>query len=526
MTDPKGSAVTDRLRLNEDRYRSFVDNSTEGIWCMEFGDPLSLDLAEEDLVTEIYDRAWMVEANDAFAQMYGFDSTQEMGKWRLKDFLPLDSTTMEMIRTAVRSDFRVFDLETVETDREGNSRVFLNNLDGQIQEGKLLRIWGTQRDATASRVLEEQMRLQAAAIEALDSGCIIVDARAEDMPIVYVNAGFTKMTGYLRSEVLGHNCRFLQGTNTDPETRRAIRDAIARGEAFDGEILNYRKDGKPFWNHLKISPVRNESGEVIHFVGTQADVTRRRQREAELGELTRQLAHAVRLGTMGELTAAIAHEISQPLTAIASNARAARRFLAGPDPKSTEIEEILDDIVADDERAAAVMQRIRALLTPQEVSRGAHQLEDLILEAVELLQSEAILKNVVLEVDLEEGLPPVFCDGIQVQQVVINLIKNGCEAMEEVKRDDARLDLRATRDGTEEIRVSLQDSGPGLGKTRPDDLFTPFTTTKRNGMGMGLSISRTIIESHGGRIWGCENPSRGATFHFTLPIAAATKDHL
>lgn len=520
-----GALVRRRSRSEIDvsaqRYRSFVENSTEGIWCMEFGDPLSLDLAEEDLITEIYDRARMVECNDAFARMYGFQSASEMGLWRFKEFLPPDSQTMEVIRAAYHADFKAPDLESVERDRDGNPRIFLNNLDGQVANGKLVRIWGTQRDVTEKRAQQAQTRLQSAAIEAFDFGCIIVDARAEDMPIVYANQGFTKLTGYTREEVLGTNCRFLQGGDTDPQSRAAIGEALARGQRFDSELLNYRKDGTPFWNHMRIAPVRDANGEVTHFVGIQTDVTHRRQREARLTELQAQLAHVTRLNTMGEVSAAVAHEINQPLTAITSNARAARRFLAGSEDVPAEVTEILEDISNDGLRAAAVCQRLRALVSPHGISGSANRLDELILEVVDLLRSDAILRRLDLEVELGDSVPPVWCDAVQLQQVVINLVLNACEAMQDTPTEHRRLVITTAREGAEAARVSVRDSGPGFGETQPQDLFLPFKTTKPDGMGMGLSISQTIIEAHGGRIWGCENPDGGSTFHFTLPLASA-----
>lgn len=384
---------------SEERYRSFVENSAEGMWCMEFGGPISLDLPGEEIVTEIYNRGYMVEANDAFAQTYGYESASEMGVWRLKDRLPKTAETMEVIRAAVKSDFICEDLQTVELDRDGNRRIILNNLDGQVEGGKLVRIWGTQRD-----------------------------------------------------------------------------------------------------------------------------VTDLRRQEKELSDLKNQLARVVRLGTLGELTAAVAHEIGQPLAAIGANAEAAKRFLESPDPNLTEVSEILEDIIEDDLRAAAVTQRMRALLSAQETPRSSFRIEDLVQSVSKLLRSDTIFRNVELSLELEEDLPCVWCDAVQIQQVVINLVLNGCEAMEEVEPEDRRIVIRVARESAEQIRVSVEDCGNGLGGTSAEKLFAPFETSKPRGLGMGLSISRTIVKNHGGRIWGDENPDGGATFHFTLPIADAAAE--
>ena len=398
-----GALARSRLfseRLQSDlRYRSFVSNSAEGMWCLEFGDALSLEGAEEEIAAAVYERGHIVEANDAFAQDYGYESAEEMGTWRIKDHFERNSQTMEMLRSAVRTGFRQQDLETVEFDREGNTRIFLNNLDGQIEDGHLLRIWGTARDITDSR-----------------------------------------------------------------------------------------------------------------------------QQEDEFQEVKRQLTRAVRVGTMGELSAAITHEIGQPLAAIATNARAAQRFLEGPDPNLGEISEILEDIITDDLRAAAVSQNIRAMVSAQETPRAMVGVGDLVHSVIEILRNDATLRGIELDLDLEEGLPPVWCDGVQVQQVIINLVLNGCEAMEEARSEDRRLVLRAIREGSEDVRVSVRDFGIGFQGRPPDDLFQPFETSKPTGLGMGLSISRTIIESHGGRICGDEHPNGGVTFHFTLPTASPSEE--
>ena len=186
------------------------------------------------------------------------------------------------------------------------------------------------------------------------------------------------------------------------------------------------------------------------------------------------------------------------------------------------VSEILEDIIVDNQRAAAVSQNIRALVATRETPRETLDVGDLVLSVIEILRSDAIFKNIEIALNLEEGMPPVLCDGVQIQQVIINLVLNGCEAMEETPPEDRRLALGLVRDGTDSVRVSVRDSGAGFEGRSPADFFEPFETSKGTGLGMGLSISRTIVESHGGEIWGVENPERGATFFFTLPTASGS----
>ena len=505
------------LSLSEERHRSFVQLSAEGTWCLEFGKPLALDRSEDEVIEELYEQARMVETNDAFARMYGFDTAEEMGLWRLKEFLAPDSSTMTMIRIAHRANYKTSDLQTHERDREGNSKIFLNNINGQIRDGRLLRIWGTQRDVTALRAFEQRTQLQSAILEAFDSGCIVADALAEDMPIVYVNDAFTRITGYSAAEVLGRNCRFLQGDGTDPGSKIAMRDALANSNVFHGEILNYRKDGTPFWNDLQLFPVRDASGTVTQYVGIQSDTTQRRSRAQELEQFKNQLALVARRATMGELTGALAHELNQPLTAIAANTGVAQRLLEAAEPDLREMAAILDDIAADDSRAAQVVHGMRALLTPQEAPWEDLRLAELIHQVTELLRSETIVRRVSLSLDLEADLPEARGDAVQIQQVLVNLILNACEASRDSPAERRRVIVGAAVEGDEELRVFVKDLGPGLGDMPPEELFEPFKTTKADGMGMGLAISRRLVEAHGGRLEGRENPNGGATFRFTLP---------
>ena len=511
----------DEVQLSEHRARNFVSNSQEAIWCMEFGEPLSLDLPEEEAIEQFYRRGRMVETNDAMARIYGFADAEEMGEWTVADYFDRDSeATRESMLAMVRAGYRIAGVETIEAPPGGTPGVYSNNLLPEIVDGRLVRLWGTSRDVTDVRRAEEQLRPRSAAIEAMSSGCLVVDARTEEMPIVYANPGFLAMTGYELEEVLGVNCRFLQGSDTDPATRKEIRDALAGSGTFEGEILNYRKDGTPFWNHLRISPVRDSAGAVTHFVGIQTDVSKRREQEQDLGELRDELAHVARVATMGQLTGAIAHEINQPLTAIVSNALAGRRFLEAGEPDLVEVGEILGDMEADGRRAAEVMERTRALLERHETRVATVDLNGAITQVTALLHSEAVSRNIELELELDEDLPPARCDAVQMQQVLLNLILNGCEAMSDTPRNHRRLTVGTACDG-DMIRVSVRDRGSGFREADPEELFVPYYTDKENGLGMGLAISRSIVEAHGGRIWARQDPRRGATFLFTLPAERA-----
>jgi two-component system, LuxR family, sensor kinase FixL len=231
-----------------------------------------------------------------------------------------------------------------------------------------------------------------------------------------------------------------------------------------------------------------------------------------------ELTHLTRVATLGELTASLAHEINQPLAAILSNAQAAQRFLSGSARDLDEVRDILEDIVRDDKRASEVIRRLRELLRRQGTRNEPLHVDDVIRDTLRLVRGDLIVRQVTVATELAHGLPPVLGDRIQLQQVLLNLILNGCDAMMNLEPNARRLEIRTQKQDDRFVRVSVRDFGIGLDQNQLARLFEPFYTTKPEGLGMGLSISRSIIEAHGGLLRAASNPDQGATFHFELPI--------
>ena len=250
-----------------------------------------------------------------------------------------------------------------------------------------------------------------------------------------------------------------------------------------------------------------------------ANILSRRRSELEAQRLRRDLAHVGRVSTLGELTASLAHELNQPLTAILSNAQAAQRILEADAANLTEVSAILKDIVEDDKRAAAVIHRLRGLLKKGDLEPSTLDLNELVSEVARLVNSDMIARDVLLRLELAPDLPPVRGDRVQLQQVVLNLILNGLDAVQESPARDRALVLRTDRDGPEGVRVSVRDSGVGVREADLDHIFQAFYTTKAHGLGMGLAIARSIVEAHGGRLEAQNNADGGATFSFTLAIS-------
>lgn len=235
-------------------------------------------------------------------------------------------------------------------------------------------------------------------------------------------------------------------------------------------------------------------------------------------EVQAELAHASRVAAMGQLTASIAHEVKQPIAATVANAQAALRFLASEPVDLDEIRQIFDDIVKDGKRASEVFDRIRDLTKKTPPQQDLFAINEAIREVIELTHSEAVRNSVSVETQLAEGLPLIAADRIQLQQVVLNLIVNAIQAMSGSARDIRNLNISTANTASEGVLVAVRDSGPGLTPENVERLFEPFYTTKPGGMGMGLSISRSIIEAHGGRLTATANTPHGAIFQFTLPL--------
>lgn len=297
---------------------------------------------------------------------------------------------------------------------------------------------------------------------------------------------------------------------------RSWNDAL-KGARYDIEhrIL---VDGAVKWVREKARVEFSDSGTPLRGLGIVQDITGRKQAEQEQYMLRRQLTHVSRLTTAGELTAALAHEISQPLAAILANAQAARHILNDEKPDMDELHAILDDIISDDTRAREVIKRIRSLLRKESAKSGRMDINRVIEDALKLVERESRFRRITVRSALAQGLPPVTADPIQIGQVVVNLVLNAMDAIGEDSEPPRDVTVESRMNGETEIVVSVRDTGKGIGEEALRSVFDPFYTTKEDGLGLGLAISRSIIESHGGRLSAADNPGRGATFSFSLPV--------
>jgi PAS domain S-box-containing protein len=307
---------------------------------------------------------------------------------------------------------------------------------------------------------------------------------------------------------------------THPDDRARVQQTLDR-TAQEKTDLDFERrllmpDGTIKNIHIVGHPVFDESGDFVEFVGTVMDVTERTRAEEE----RQALAHANRIATMGQLTASIAHEVNQPIAAARNNAASALRFLSRSPPDLEEVREALDCVVSDVDRAGNVIGGIRKLITKTPAPPDDRfDFNDAIREMIVLTRGEALKNGVSVQTHLE-GLPLVQGDRVQLQQVVLNLILNAVEAMSLVDGARRELSISTERRGTGEVLVAVRDSGPGIDPEHLERVFESFFTTKSSGIGLGLSICRSIIDAHGGRLWAAANEPRGAAFQFTLPVGS------
>lgn len=296
-------------------------------------------------------------------------------------------------------------------------------------------------------------------------------------------------------------------------TGRALRDRTD----FEHGYRLLMPDGSIKHVHVRAHAVRDASS-GIDFVGAVSDVTARKQAEAALHEAQMNLAHVTRVTALGEFAASIAHEVNQPLAAVVTNAAACLRWLDREPANLKEVRSTVQSIVADGNRAGEVIQRVRALVNKTDDQKAPLQINDVVNEVTSLVQHELFSHRVALRLELAPALPLVLADRIQLQQVILNLVINGIEAMQPVKDRPRELVIRTRQDETSQVLVTVSDDGVGVAAENADRLFDAFFTTKSGGMGMGLSICRSIVNAHGGRLSASGNAGPGATFQFTLPL--------
>jgi two-component system sensor kinase FixL len=394
-------------------------------------------------------------------------------------------------------------------------------------EGRLRQVVVAAQDIAKTRgviaELGEAMDRYQGILDTAVDGIITINQRGL---IETFNRAAERIFGYRAAEVIGHNVSMLMPPPHRDQHDQYIDDYLrTRRKKIIGigrEVEGLRKDGTVFPLELAVGEVSTPAGRI--FTGIIRDITDRREAEAEARRRLKEFAHLMRMRSMGELASGLAHEVNQPLTAIISNAQACLRMINANRADPELIRDALQQIARQGERAGEVIRRLRKYVEKGELEKVPSDLNVSVVEVLELLKHELETHHVEVKLEVEPDLPSVPADRVQIEQVMINLIRNAVDAMAASDANPARLYIgtrRGSHSGVAGIQISVRDTGPGISTEASGKLFEPFFSTKPDGLGQGLTICRRIIEAHGGRIWAEPVQPHGAAFHFWLPISAA-----
>ena len=384
-----------------------------------------------------------------------------------------------------------------------------------------VRLMGLLVDVT------EQTRRQAEILAILDTAVDAIIMIDETGRVETFNSAAMTLFGYTQDEIIGQPVTMLMPephrTRHDDYMQRYLNTGEKQIIGIGRELEARTKTGERVPIYLAVSEIHLQGRR--RFTGIIRDLSEQHAAREALAEQRERLAHVGRLSTMGEMTASIAHEINQPLTAIAMYAQSSIKLIQKGDADLDKLATALEKLNTQSLRAGAIIERIQRFARAQESQREPLNLNGLLKELVKLAEGDARLHNVEITFDLTENLPDIYCDPIQIQQVALNLIRNAIDAMKGIDHRNGNALVITTRPlGADQVEIAVSDQGPGVADEQQGMLFKPFHTTKKDGMGMGLSICRTIISEHGGLLSYRNNPDSGATFYFTLPAGRPDDD--
>jgi len=493
------------LRESEEKFRTIVDKASDGI-----------------LIVDAFTKKFL-QGNAIICSMLGY-TEEEIANLTIYDIHPPQdvSHVLEEFEKQIKGEKAV--AESLPVLRKDGSVFYANVSSASISLGGRHYLVGIFHDITERKRSEEQLNeaknFLEIVLDNLMEALIVVDPT--NYSILKANRSFLDYCGLDKESVISKQCYALIHHRTTPcvppDVICPIGETLKTGKSTTTEHIHFDEAGNQLCVQVSTVPIISNGGEIRQIIHLSRNVTDLRKGEQTLRQQRVELSHVSRLATVGEFAASIAHEIHQPLTAILNNAQAAKRFLSSGTPAIDEVNDAIQDIINDDRRAGEVIRNLRLFLKREEADRAILDINSTIGDVLTILHGEILDKNVSVTTDLSPDLPRLEGDRVELQQVLMNLILNGCDAMMDVDIQRRQICIRTATNESNSIIVTVQDSGTGLDKSVIERVFEPYYTTKREGLGMGLSISKTIITAHGGRIWAANNPEGGATFSFTLPI--------
>jgi PAS domain S-box-containing protein len=465
----------------------------------------------------------IVRINKEFTRMFGYEPAEALQR-QINDLIvpKADLETSQAYSRVLHHGGRV-EVETVRRRKDGTEiDVSLLAISVRTASGDPVVNYAIYRDITERKRAEERLRESEARFQAMaDKAPVLIWMTGIDGLCNYFNKPWLEFTGRTLEQEVGTG--WIEGVH--PDDVQSCHDgffpAYHARKPFSMEYRLKRAGGEYRWMIESGIPRYTSGGEFAGYIGSNIDITELKRAEAErerLHQLETELAHINRVTMMGELAASLAHEIKQPIAAAVVDAKSCLRWLRRDAPNVEEACEAASRMINDATHAAEVIERVRSLYRRDTSDRELLDVNEIIQEMIIVLREKADRNLISIRVELDSGLPPITADRVQLQQVLMNLMLNAFEAMTGMKGE---LSVTSKKSEDDHLLVSVSDSGVGLAEGGVDHIFDAFFTTKAQGTGMGLSISRKIVESHGGRLWASANRERGATFHFILPTAAA-----
>ena len=447
--------------------------------------------------------------NDKFCDIVGYKQ-DEMLAMSLQDVTDADLTQVSQMLKEDAGKFSVTERHL----RKNGETIWVSLMVSMLRDegGAPSGFIAVMEDTT------ERKRLRLERDRILETSQDLICTAGTDGYFKYVNPAWTSM-GYTEKELLSKP--FLTFIHPDDQEKTVAEvEKLAKGEPTVNFVNRYvDKEGRIHSLEWRATTIP-DSGLILAIA---RDITKRQEASAERDALRDDIAHMSRVNAMGELSASLAHELNQPLGAILSNAQAAVRFMAMDPPDLDEVRDALVDIVDDDKRAGEIMRRLRQMVRDSVSEYELCNMRELIADVKALVRGEWTLHHIGVHTHLTTTVPDVMCDRVQIQQVILNLLTNAIEAMKEVPRDDRHMGITLSMEGSEFVKVAVRDSGAGLDADKIASVFEPFYSTKESGMGMGLAISRKIIERHGGKLWVESSPETETVFRFTLPCKGSSE---